>query len=538
VTEARNSAPTATGARRDDFFERLPPALRDGLRVEPGSDAARCTVVCVRQKLRELCRWLFQEIGYVFATLVVEETNAPSWSIAYLFYGPERADWVHVEIQQGIDERTIPSISDIVHAADWHEREAEDLFGLTFEGHPRLGEFILHEDWPDGVNPMRKAFDARGRPEPLPETQWEPPTVLQAPGAFAMPVGPVFSDYAESAHFLLETVGEDVVTAIPRFFYKYRGVEKIAEGRTPEDVLLLAERFSGTSALAHGLAFCQAVESIAGAEPPPRARALRCLLAELERLRHHAAAIKGICESTALAVATSQAALIEEDLLRLSCRVAGHRYLFGALRPGGLTLDLAEAQGRELADAIRRIGTRLAELQGMLQYTSSFLDRLEEIGAIPRRLALDYGLVGPVARASGIPWDLRRIVRYAAYGALEFDVPTEAEGDGYARLRVLFREAEQSIALIDRLAFDLPAGPVAVAVAPREGAALGMAEAPIGAAFHWVRLDASGTVSRYRLTSPSFTNWHGFHLAAENFAFQDFPIILASLGFSNAECDR
>jgi formate hydrogenlyase subunit 5 len=520
------------------FLERLPAALRAGLRVEPASDAARCEVVCPRDRLRELCRTLFQDLGYVFASLVVEETAEPSWTLTYLFIGPERGDRVQVRIEQSIDNRSVPSVSDIVHAADWHEREAEDLFGLTFEGHPRLGEFILHEDWPEGVNPMRKAFDAQGRAAPRQEILWEPPTVVEAPGAFAMPVGPVFSDFAESAHFLLETVGEDVITAIPRFFYKYRGVEKIAEGRTPEDVLLLAERFSGTSAFAHGLAFCQAVEAIAGVEPPPRAQALRSLLAELERLRHHAATITGICASTALAVATSQAGLIEEHLLRLSCTAVGHRYLFGALTPGGLTLELADEQCRALADEAHNIAMRLSELERMLQYTSSFLDRLEEVGPISRQQAVDYGLVGPLARASGLPWDLRKVVPYAAYGALDFAVPTEAEGDGYARLRVLFREAEQSAAVIHRVAADLPAGPVAAPVDLREGAALGLAETPIGAAFHWVRLDAHGMVVRYRLTPPSFTNWHGFHLAAENFAFQDFPIILASLGLSNAECDR
>jgi len=469
---------------------------------------------------------------------VVEERAGPAWSLDYIFHGPERGDWVHVRIQQAIDDRTVPSVSDIVHAADWHERETEDLFGLLFDGHPRLGEFVLHEDWPEGTNPMRKSFDARQRLEPRTDAHWEPPTVVEAPGVFAMPVGPVFSDFAEAAHFLLETVGEDVITAIPRFFYKYRGVEKIAEGQAPRDALLLAERFSGTAAFAHGLAFCQAVETIAGVEPPPRARMLRSLLAELERLRHHAAAIKGLCKSTALAVATSQAALIEEDLLRLSGVAVGHRYLFGALEPGGLALDIADASCRELAEEGQAILARLAELERMLEYTSSFLDRLEEVGIIGRRDAEDYGLVGPMARASGVPWDMRKTAPYAAYGALDLDAPTEAEGDGYARLRVLFREARASAAMIRQAADSLPAGPVSTPVAPRPGAALGVTEAPLGAAFHWLRIDARGLVERYRLTSPSFINWHGFHLATENFAFQDFPIILASLGLSNAECDR
>ena len=110
-------------------------------------------------------------------------------------------------------------------------------------------------------------FDAGKRFEPRAmEPKWEPPTIVTAPGAFAMPIGPVFSDFAESAHFLLESVGEDVIRTIPRFFYKYRGVEKIAEGQPADRALLLAERFSGIAAFAHGLAFCEAVEAICGVD--------------------------------------------------------------------------------------------------------------------------------------------------------------------------------------------------------------------------------------------------------------------------------
>ncbi len=436
----------------------------------------------------------------------------------------------------------VPSISGLVHgpSVDWHEREAEDLFGLSFEGHPRLGDFVLHEDWPEGVNPMRRDFDPR---QPIAvrasEPRWEPPTVVAAPGAFAMPIGPVFADFAEAAHFLLETVGEDVIRTIPRFFYKYRGVEKIAEGQLVDRVLLLAERFSGIAAFAHGLAFCQAVEAICGTLVPQRARVLRTVLAELERLRHHAAVITGICNSTALAVAASQAALIEEELLRLSAKVARHRYLFGLVKPGGLAFDLAREQCRDLAAAIPVLTQRLEDLHRMLRFSSSFLDRLEEVGIVTPDDAIAYGLAGPIARASGLSRDIRQLFPYAAYDSLAFAVPVERQGDGYARLRVFFSEAEQSASIIGQALRVLPDGPVCSDQAEwRAGSALAAVEAPHGAAFHWLRIGPDGTVARYRLTPPAFPNWHGFHLAVENFAFQDFPIILASFGLSNAECDR
>jgi Ni,Fe-hydrogenase III large subunit len=175
----------------------------------------------------------------------------------------------------------------------------------------------------------------------------------------------------------------------------------------------------------------------------------------------------------------------------------------------------------------------------MLRYSSSFLDRLEEVGIITTENAVAYGLVGPIARASGLARDIRKLFPYAAYASVNFEVPVEQEGDGYARLRILFREAEQSAAIIRDILLSPPPGPAcADRLKGQAGGALVGIEAPAGAAFHWVRLDEDGTVRRYHITPPSFTNWHGFHLAAENFAFQDFPIILARFGLSNAECDR
>jgi len=531
-----------TLARLPSFQDNFQQTWKDRLPVLPNETGHIWQVECDSPQLVDFCRWLTQELEFVFATLIVDERADGGWSLLYLFYRDDKSPWVCVDLKLDPGTAAVPSLVGLPHGPsfDWHEREAEDLFGVHFEGHPRLGEFILHEDWPEGVNPMRRDFDARPRFEPkAPEPKWVPPTVVMAPGSFSMPIGPVFSDFAESAHFLLETVGEDVIRTIPRFFYKYRGLEKISEGQSADRALLLAERFSGIAAFAHGLAFCEALESICGTEVPSRAQALRTVFAELERLRSHAAAITGICNSTALAVATSQAALIEEDLLRLSCQITAHRYLFGLLVPGGVTCDLSLADRQQLDTAVAAIAKRLLRLLEMLRYSSSFLDRLEEVGMVTEDKARAYGLVGPIARASGVARDIRKLFPYAGYRTIEFAVPVEQEGDGYARMRILFAEAEQSAFIIRNTLSGLPDGPACTElVQPREGAALAAVEAPFGAAFHWLRIDDHGRVVRYRVTPPSFTNWHGFHLAAENFAFQDFPIILASFGLSNAECDR
>jgi formate hydrogenlyase subunit 5 len=498
-----------------------------------------CEVTCAHAALLELCGRLFLEGNFSFAGLIVEE-GANAWRLRYVFYGERDAGWVHVLVNSPLAEKSFPSITKFVHAADWHEREAEDMFGVIFEGHPRLGDFILHDDaWQENVEPMRRNFDAQAAlRHRKPAADWRPRRIVQEPGAFVMPVGPKYSGVTEPVHFLLETVGEDVIRSTPRLFYKWRAVEKLAEEKAPDEVLLIAERFAATTAFAHGLAFCQAVERIGGAEIPARAQRLRVLLAELERLRQHAGAIQEICESTALVVASSQAGILEEDLLRISGELTGHRYLFGLLAPGGLLRDLPDAACAKALKQSQAVLAQLNELEGRLRVSSSFLDRLEEVGIVPRQTAWAYGLLGPVARASGVARDLRRVQPYLDYENFQFDVPSENEGDGYARLRILFAEARQSVRIMEQAVAALPGGGVRAPIQPRAGAALGWVEAPRGATFHWVRLSEGGKVGRYHIMTPSFANWHGFHLAVENFAFQDFPIMLSTFDLSVAENDR
>jgi formate hydrogenlyase subunit 5 len=493
--------------------------------------------------LSALSKFLFWESGCSFGGIVVEELQ-DNWRLSYLFLAPG-SGWAEILLEVPSSTSTVPSISAEVHAADWHEREAEDLFGLRFEGHPRLGDFILHDQmWPEGVAPYRKPHSEliSGRQERFrrrANAEWRPLLVVQDPGAFAMPVGPVYEGgLGQSVHFLLETVGEDVVRAVPRLFYNFRAVEKIAEEQPVSRALLLAERFAATSSFAHSLAFCLAVEKMCRAEVPVRAKNLRILLSELERLRHHAGAITGICESTALSVAASQAAIIEERLLRASCQFTGHRYLFGLNRPGGLRCDFTGEACAELLKAMDLAVSELHTLEQGLLFTSSFLDRLEDVGIVEAERARDLNFVGPVGRASGQAGDLRRDCPYTGYETYQFRVPHEIEGDGYARLRILFQEAYESARLVHQAAQRLEPGAIAVPCEAARGVAVGWAEAPIGAALHWLRLDDAGLVERYRIMTASFNNWLGFRVAVEDFAFQDFPIILASFGLSAMECDR
>jgi formate hydrogenlyase subunit 5 len=510
-------------------FPRLRPAHEGPIRPVELFDASA-------EDIPAVCAALCSDFRFV--SLLAEATD-DGVDLLYLLRSRTQPGWLGLRARVPKDVNQVPTTATLLPAADWHEREVEDLFGVVFSGHPRLGDFVLHDQrWREQLMPMlpEAAIATQDARPPSPRL-WSPKRVLQAAGAFTMPVGPVYSASAESALFLLETLGEDVRRALPRLFYKFRAIEKIVEGQAVENALLRVERASGTSAVAHAWAFVQAIERICGVEVSRETELLRSFFAELERYRHHTTAIREVCESTSTLVATSQASLIEEEVLRLSGSLAGHRYLFGAIVPGGCSICPDRDTLEGAVGKLRDIDARLRELGEQLRYSSSFLDRIEEVGTISPTLADAHGLVGPVARASNQQDDLRSSQPYGGYADLDFEVPVQAEGDGYARLRVLFEEAHQSRRLLEQLASARPQAP-AIDLVLQSGGAIGWAETPRGAAACFVRLRDDGNIGRLHLRTASFANWHGFRLAAEEFAFQDFPIILATMDLSVAENDR
>lgn len=445
--------------------------------------------------------------------------------------------WLVLEV--GLAGDQAPSIAAVAFAADWPEREVEDLFGVHFAGHPRLGDFILHdEDWGEGLAPMRPGFAERLANATPAADGYRSMRILDASGGFLMPVGPVFSGEQEAMQVLVETVGEEIIDAHVRLFYKYRAIERAMEGRSPADALLLAERVNGPQALAHGLAFCQAVERLSGAQVPARARALRTILAEHERARLHVRALSGLVESTGLSVPRSLLDTCQERLLQAAGERAGHRYLFGLVRPGGLATDLPDRALVDLTARTRDEVARAAEICDRLASDSSFLDRVEAVGTLSPERTATLGLVGPIARAAGVANDLRVWQPYAAYGGMELSPVVEAEGDGYARMRVWRREAEAAVAIMTRLTAELAPGPVLAPVEVGEGVGLTGVEAPSGLLAYWLRTGEGGRIARCHIMTPGRANWHGLTDALRNFSFQDLPIILASFGLSVADADR
>lgn len=449
--------------------------------------------------------------GWRLATIAVSDSEIPE--LRYVFYGSKDQGWQQLIVRSREMARSFPSLTATDLSADWLEREIEESSAIEFAQHPHRGD-----------------AGARNRPQPG--------RALREEGAFVMPVGPVYSAESESALFLLETTGEDVQRAAPRLLYKYRGIEKLAQGRSVEDAMLLVERTNGTSAFGHSWAYCMAAEHICGIEVPVRARRLRTMLAELERIRRHVAVLRETVESTGMRVAAAQLFELEEWFLRACGEMTGHRYLFGLNCVGGLQRNISDAAVYAATGEMLAIANNALETMKLLEETSSFIDRIERVGILQEKRALESGAVGPFARASNAVHDLRIEQPYGAYPDLGVRIASQHAGDCYARLRVLCAEITSSLEIVAELASELPPGAVRVACGPRAGEAIGWVEAPAGASVVLLRLDEEGRCASLRFTPPSFRNWPCFRLVAENFALADFAIILASCGLSVAENDR
>jgi Ni,Fe-hydrogenase III large subunit len=426
--------------------------------------------------------------------------------------------------------RTLPSLAPDVPLLSWYEREIMDLHGVAFEGHPQPYPLVLR----DGAQP-RISGDSQKLHFPTNGTAHLP--AIETGDVQQLPFGPIRADVVESAEFTFFYIGERIIYYQPRLFFKHRGMESCFQGQRPDHAVVIAERVSGVGTLAHALAYCEAIECAARCTVPPRAQALRVLLAELERIYNHLHYLGHLCHTTSLKVGEAQGKLLEEKAKQLIARLTGSRFLRSLLTPGGLRRDLTP--DRWLGAALEALRQEFVAYVERLEASESHLDRLITTGPLPERIAFDQGATGPIERASGLDRDLRRDHPYAQYAELPLAVSSLKEGDAYARERVRIAEVEASFILCQRVLLLLEPGPVRTdCVPPPLSQGLGWAEDPRGSLFYAVHIGGDGRLARVKIKSPSFSNWRAFPFTVHDTNMMDYAINEASFGLTIAGCDR
>ncbi len=421
-------------------------------------------------------------------------------------------------------DRTFPSVG-LAHApAIRLERALCDLFGLQPVEAPDQRPWLDHGQWG-----LRHPLGARGAPAA--DSRY-PFLTAEGPGIHQIAVGPVHAGIIEPGHFRFHANGETVVRIEERLGYVHKGVEALMHGADLAHGAKLAGRVSGDSTVAYAFAYARAAEAALDCEAPPRARWLRALMAELERLANHFGDIGAICNDASFALMHAHCGVLRERLLRASATCFGHRLMRDCIVPGGVATDLSADGASLLKIMLRHIRRRFPALVSLYDGVNTLQDRTVGTGVLKVDLARRYAAGGFVGRASGRTFDARVAFPYPPYDQLQFAAPTLTAGDVDARVWIRIREIEASLSLIDQILERMPAGPISTEAPVRGGEGMGLVEGFRGDVLVWLRIDASGRIDRCHLRDPSWFQWPLLEAVVEGNIVADFPLCNKSFNCS------
>lgn len=430
-----------------------------------------------------------------------------------------------------------PSLTSLIPAAVWYEREIKDMFGLIPDGHPDPRPLVLHENFPADFHPLRKNIPATADVHGKRQLNM---STARGEGVFEVPVGPIHAGIIEPGHFRFSQAGESMLQLDAKLFYTHRGLEKAMEGKTPWQALSIVERICGACSIANTWSFCQAIENIAEVKVPRRAEIIRTLLAEIERITNHVGDIGNIPAGVGFNPAISLGARTKEQMMRLQEKLAGNRFLRGVIIPGGVKKDFDNKLNSEIRTTLAVVRQATNDLAAMFAEQANFQNRIRTTGKVRLKTAVDLAMVGVGARASGFAHDSRKDFSFGVYPELDFELVTEKAGDVAARLAVRLRELQQSFKLVAKLLDMLEREnnkELSIAIPKVSGEGFGISESARGSNLHYAAL-IDGKIDRIFVRSASYPNWPALPIAVQGDIISDFPLINKSFELCYACIDR
>jgi len=339
--------------------------------------------------------------------------------------------------------------------------------------------------------------------------------------------------------------GETVVKLKPVFGYLHRNHEKIAEGTSYLGSMPYTDRLDYFCSLTNNWAYALAVEKLAGLAVPERAEYIRVITAELTRLQNHAC-LAGflLMDMGALGTPLMYAFREREKILDLFEALTGARMMCNYMRFGGCRVDLPEGWLVAARQVVAAFPAFLDEFENLLTGNEILLARTQGVGVLPRELAINASITGPMLRASGVDYDLRKVDQYGIYERFDFRVPLGAHGDVYDRYMIRVLEMRESLKILDRALADIPGGPILDPKAklrgfrPKVGEAYGRIEAPKGELGFYLISDGTPAPYRYRVRPPSFINLTILEDMCLGHSVADVVVILGSVDIVLGEVDR
>ncbi len=476
-----------------------------------------------------------------------------------------------VKVPVDEEDPVLPSAYGIWRAADWFEREAFDLLGIRFDGHPNLKRILTHEAFVG--HPLRKDYD--------PAQRWlltESETMVPAWATATRPDDDQFETQVlnigpshPATHGTLRTVarldGEVIVKAECEIGYLHRCFEKMSEAHGWNQVIPYTDRLNYCSSHINGAGYALAVEKMLGIEAPPRAQVVHVILSELSRIMDHAVCLGAMLVDVGALTNFWYFFQPREEIYGLLEACAGGRLTVSYSRIGGLAHDVPADFSDRVRALLAHIPKFIDDVEKLITTNRIFRDRTEAVGAVSAEEAIAWGWTGPCLRACGVPYDVRKAFPYYTYGQYDFEVPVATTGDTYARYLVRMEEMRQSLRIVEQALASLPDGPVItdnhhVALPPKEkvftemesliwhfkliyegikvpaGDAYSFTEGANGELGYYIVSDGGGQPYRIKVRPPCFAIYQAFPHLLEGHMVPDAIAIQSSLNIIAGELDR
>ncbi|HQT93605.1 MAG TPA: NADH dehydrogenase (quinone) subunit D [Thermoanaerobaculaceae bacterium] len=494
------------------------------------------------------------------------------FEVVYHAASLERGQRIRLKVPVREDDPVVPSVYGVWRAADWFEREAFDMFGIRFEGHPNLKRILCHQAFQGHA--LRKDYDPGQRwllreaeQDDMPAWAKEHPEDGDHFETQVLNLGPSHP----ATHGTLRTVvrldGEIITRAEVEIGYLHRCFEKMAESHTWNQVIPYTDRLNYCSAMMNGVGYALAVENILGVPAPPRAQTIRLILSELSRIMDHIVDIGANLNDLGAMTPFLYMYEAREEIYSLLEACCGSRLTMSYVRIGGLSHDVPGDFADSVRYLLKRIPTLIGDMETLITENRIFRDRTEGIGRLSAEDAVDWGWTGPCLRACGVAYDVRKAYPYLGYETYDFKVPVSHGGDTYARYLVRVEEIKQSLALVEQALGRLEPGPIIVddhnvALPPKEkvytemesliwhfklimegmkvpaGDGYGFTEGANGELGYYIVSDGGGKPYRIKVRPPCFAIFQAYPHMLEGSTVSDAVAMLGSFNVIAGELDR